>query len=174
MTKCRAPLSIDAALTEIAAHLPGGLTEMAEITGRAPHLVRAWGDPDRREQIPLRDAILLDTAYRAAGGSAAPLFAYYTSRLDTAGALAPAGAAALLGQAATVIRECAEAQAALLQAAAPGAPRAASTTAGREIEEAIAALHAALPMLLGRQASDRILGKAAGHHRPHDSTGPPN
>lgn len=173
MTKRRAPLSIDAALTRIAGQLAGGWDEMAEAVRRRPTLVRSWGDPDRREQIPLRDAIQLDRAFAAAGGNGAPLFEVYASRLGQGGALLPADTARLLAHAATVARECGEAHAATLDALAAGGNaqddlrrRAA---AANEARQAIAALQALLTLLAGPAGA---LPTQPGADT-HPSTGPP-
>ena len=68
MTLHRPPLSIDAGLARIAGQLPDGWAGMAQAVERSESLVRAWGQPGRRERIPLEEAIRLDLAYRAAGG----------------------------------------------------------------------------------------------------------
>ena len=169
MTKLRAPLSIDAGLTHVAETLRDGWREMAEITGRKEGLVRSWGDPDRREQVPLRDAVLLDRACAAAGGGT-PLFAYYADRLDTSGSHAPADAGGLGRLAATVARECGEAEAALIEATLPGASSADLREACREIEEAIAVMRRALPMLSCRASAGDGLHAVAD---THPATGPP-
>ena len=87
MTKLRAPLTIDAALARIAGQIPGGWNAMAKALSdrKSASLVRAWGDPDRREKIPLADALELDLAYRDAGGDGAPLYETYGYLLDAAG-----------------------------------------------------------------------------------------
>lgn len=122
MTKRRAPLSIDAALARIAGQLEGGWAAMGEVLGgKSQSIIRAWGDPDRREQIPLPDAISLDLSYRAAGGDGAPLFETYAYQLDAAGAFRFADEVALGRLAALVIRECGEASAHLVLSAQPGA-----------------------------------------------------
>lgn len=173
MTKQRAPLTIDAALTRIAAQLPGSWDEMAEITGRRRGTVRSWADPDRREQIPLRDAALLDEAYCAAGGTGAPLHAWYAARLHKCGALTPPSQAARLSQIAAAIRECAEATAAMLEAAQPGAGHQAQAVALRELDEAIAELHRLRPSFerpsLHAVSGDPLTASAG----THPATGPP-
>lgn len=163
MTKRRAPLTIDAALTRIADKIPGGWSAMAELTGRRLSLVRSWADPDRREQIPLRDAVLLDKAYRDAGGGGAPIFAWFHSQLDAAGALAPSSADALIAITAEAIHEFSEAAGALLGAAHTGAGPTHFATARRELEEAIAVLRRALTMTAGGPNGAGAFADLLGH-----------
>ena len=168
MTKRRAPRTIDAALTRIADALPGGWPEMAEITRRREGLVRSWGDPDRREEIPVRDALMLDKACRAIGGGT-PIGEYYVGRLDAEGALAPADGPALARHAALTVKECGEAIAALISAAQPGATARLVADARLQVEEALETLFRALPMLVGRDAFDKIVDSPDPEHQ----TGPP-
>lgn len=166
MTKPRPPLSIDAALARIAGQLERGWESIAEVTGRKNGLVRAWGDPARRERLPVDDAIVLDLAYRAAGGEGAPIFEAYGARLDAAG-VEWFGDQIVLGRYASyVIRECSEAEAALVQAAQPGSTARDRTNALREIEEAIAVLSRARMMIGGPPPF--------GNEPEHLSTGPPS
>ncbi len=161
MTKPRSPRSIDAALTRIAGTLPGGWTDMAEATDRRESLVRAWGDPARREQIPVRDAIILDRAFREAGGLGAPIFEYYAARLDLNGAFVDCEQIALARHAASVVRECGEASAAIVDAALPAASPAQRARATREIEEAIETLRRTRPLLSGPGAFDHLTRDSA-------------
>lgn len=143
MTHHRAPLTIDAALARIAGQLTGGWTEMAEVTERSESLVRAWGNPERREQIPLADAVRLDLAYRRAGGDGAPLYETYGCQLEHAGMFQFANEIALGRLAATAIREGGEAHAALVLAAQPGVDNKHHRATLREVDEAIASLQSA-------------------------------
>lgn len=168
MTSRRAPISIDAALARIAGQLPRAWAEMADVTSRSESLVRAWGDPNRREKIPLDCAIALDLAYRAAGGEGAPLFEAYGNLLDEAGMFRFANEITLGRLAAQSIVESAQAHAALVSVAQPGATDRGRAEARREVEEAIAVLHRALPMLTGTRPA--LLDEALGGH---PSTAPP-
>jgi len=161
MTKHRPPLSVDAALARVAGQLENGWDEMAEVTSRKIGLIRAWADPARRERIPLDDAILLDLAYRRAGGLGAPHFECFGARLQAEGLEWFAEEIALARHAATLIRECSEAEAAVVIASQPGATPRERAHALREVEEAIAVLARARTMLSG----------AALPHPPQ--TGPP-
>ena len=147
MTKRRAPLSIDAALSRIAGQLPGGWPEMARIACRAERTVRNWGDPDTAEQVPLDCAIALDIAFLGAGGSGAPLFETYGHKLELAEASAFADSHALLRHAESVARETGEANTAIIAAAQPGACPTKRARAIGETLEAIDALKSALPLL---------------------------
>jgi len=163
MTKRRAPLTVDAAVTRAAGIIPGGYTELAELTGRQPWLVRAWGDPDRRERIPLHDALIIDRACLDHAGEA-PFGQYYTARIDAAGGFRAPSAEVLARQVVDVIRECGEAHTALFEAALPGATPAQIATARRELEEALAVIHRTLPMLVGRAAYDQIFTRKPDAH----------
>lgn len=181
MTKLRPPLSVGAALARIAGLIPGDYAEMARLTGkRGDSLVRAWGDPARRERIPLEDAITLDLAYRRAGGQGAPLFECYGAKLDAEGVSWFADEIALARHAATLIRECGDAEAAVVLAAQPGATARDRQHALREIEEAIGVLASARLMLAGaapfqsHQFPDvAVLPAAANETHNPPSTGPP-
>ncbi|WP_288806349.1 hypothetical protein [uncultured Novosphingobium sp.] len=145
MTKLRAPLTIDAALARIAGQIPGGWNAMAKALSdrKSASLVRAWGDPDRREKIPLADALELDLAYRDAGGDGAPLYETYGYLLDAAGTFRFASEIALGRLAVEAIREGGEAHAALVLAAQPGVEARQKHDAMREVDEAIEALQSA-------------------------------
>lgn len=147
MTKRRAPLSADAALARIAGLLPGSWAEMALIASRKERTVRNWGDPDTAESIPLDCAIALDIAFQAAGGEGAPLFETYALQLELACMDRFADRFTLGRHAALVIRETAEANAAIVLAAQPGATNADRRRAAREVEEALGVLKHALPLL---------------------------
>lgn len=166
MTKRRQPLTLAAALTRIADIV--GWDEMAEATRRRPSMVRAWADPDRREEVPLRDAIQLDRAYQASGGAGAPLFEVYADRLDIAGTYMPAEAIALVSHAGRVVRECGEATDALITASLAKGDARARAEAQRQVEEAIEVLRRALPLLVGPAAFDPLFSADT-----HPSTGPP-
>lgn len=137
MTKLRAPLSFEQAVTRIAGLL--GWETMAEITGRSTRAVRNWSDPDIESSPSIEHAFALDCAWRAAGGEGAPLADAYAAKLDIA-AQASQCATALPRLAAVAAKETGEALAAMIAAAQPGASIAAKAIARREGREAIAAL----------------------------------
>lgn len=147
MTKHRAPLSIEQAMQRIAGQLPGGLEQMAEITGHAPGYVRALGDPDRREKLSVEDGIALDIAFQAAGGVGAPVWEAYTHKLELAQQSAFADGISLGLLTAEVIREGGEAHEALVRASQPGATSADRRAAGKEVAEAMDRLKQSLAHL---------------------------
>lgn len=147
LTKRRPPVSVDAALARIAGQLEHGWADMACATSRTEGIVRAWGDPARREKIPVEDAIMLDLAYRDAGGEGAPIFEAYGAQLDIEGGEWFADQIALGRYAAELVRECGEAEIAVILAAQPGSTSAQRSEARREVEQAIALLTRARLML---------------------------
>lgn len=151
MTKERAPLSFEQALARIAGRLPDGWNTMSAITGRSASTIRAWGDPDRREEIPLRDACKLDLAYVEAGGDSAPLHEAYTHQLEQAALAQWAPGRELAAHAAQVIKECGDAGSALVLASQPGACDRLKADAKREVAEAMEKLKRALPLLEAAQ-----------------------
>lgn len=142
LQKPRAPLTTDAALARIAGQVPGGWAVMAARLGRekGESLVRAWGDPARRERVPFEDAIQLDLLYREAGGDGAPLFETYAYQLDHAGVFRFADEVALGRLTADAIREGGEAFAALVVSAQPGAEPRCHRETLLEVEQLIEAL----------------------------------
>ncbi len=163
MTKRRPPLSVDAALARIAGQLVRGWADMGEAVGLSEGMVRAWGDPDRRERMPIDAAIVLDLAYRQSGGDGAPIFEAYAAMLEAEGGAWFAEQVALGRHAVEIIRECGEAEMAVVLAAQPGATQAQRRQAQREVEEAIGVLTRARLML----------GTASPLPTEPRSTGPP-
>lgn len=147
MTKARAPLSVDKALSRIAGYLPGGFDDMAEIVGRQARTVRNWSDPDTPESIPVECAIALDLAYVAAGGQDTPIFDAYAHKMKAAADARFADEFALLRHAQIVAKETGEANSAIIGAAQPSATEADRRAAQKEIDEAIASLKSAIPLL---------------------------
>lgn len=174
--KRRPPLSIHAALADIAEVVPGGWDAMAaECTPRKPAIVRAWGDPDRREEIPLECAIKLDKLFRRSGGDGAPCIEYFAYRLDEAGFFHSADNLGLGRIAADLIVECGQAQAALVLAAQPGACRTVFREALVHMDEALEEYQTARVVVTamangGRLTSPSMIEDLAGVPR---ATGPP-
>lgn len=152
MTHRRAPLSVEQALQRIAGQLPGGIEAMAEIAQRQPGTVRNWMNPERDEQVSLEAAIELDLAYQAEGGTGAPLFEAYSTRLQLAEAARFADRHCLLDHAHGVAKEAGEAIAAIVAAARPGASEADRHAAHREAAEAFEKFRDVLPILSGQTA----------------------
>lgn len=145
MTKTRAPLTFDNALSKIAGLI--GWAEMAHVVGQAERTVRDWGDPDTGRNCPIKAALQLDVAFQAAGGEGAPMHEIYTLLLKDARTERFADQIELARRTITAIGETADAEKALVMATLPGATRADRATAAREVEEGIAALSATLPLL---------------------------
>lgn len=145
--KRRAPLSVHAAITRVVGQLPNDWTTASEVTGRQPHLLRKYSDPDRREELPVTDAIALDLAYMAAGGAGSPIFEAYAHKLELAELAKFADRIALHRQVVKVLREGGEAHTALVVACQPEATEADRANAMREAGEAFEALGNAINAL---------------------------
>jgi hypothetical protein len=155
MTKLRAPLSFEQAITVIGGLL--GWAEAAAVIGRKERTLRDYGDPDVQAQITLEDAFALDRAYRAAGGDGTPILQCYKFRLDAAAAVSGGDLEALARLAQSVASEGGDAIAALFGCIRPGATPADFALARREIEQALTALSNTLPILDGAgPSSDRV------------------
>ena len=141
MTKRRAALTFEHALTQIAAEI--GWDRVAELAGQAERTVRSWSDPDTGPAaggaISLDLALGLDVAYRAAGGAGAPMLQCLATRIELDTADACQDLALLNHKIAKAAREGGQAIAAAITAAQPGAPDSAIAIAEAEIEESIAA-----------------------------------
>lgn len=158
MTKERAPCSIENALYRVLGAL--GIERAAEVTERTEGYLRALSDPERREQLTVRDLELLDLAHDGAHGTGFPLFEALGRRLGTARGERFSDAAAIGRHAVDVARENGEACAALLAAAlAAGSDPKALERALRETEdvhrvatEALATIRAAIARSAAGQA----------------------
>lgn len=133
MTKLRAPISIDTALARIAGQVDGGWDAMAEHVDYQARTVRAWGDTDRNEQIPLPAAIALDILFQSHGGTGAPLFEAHGDMVRIAAAEAFGDKHDLRREAIDFMRETNEANLALLEAAEPDAGDAAQVIATKQV-----------------------------------------
>lgn len=144
MTKLRAPVSIELAITRAAAIL--GWEQAASVADQAERTVRNWSDPDTQAEISLKAAVRLDAACMAADGIA-PFRETYQLLLDGASAEASADLRRLAENAATVAKEAGEAVSSMIMAARPGASETDRLVAARDAEEAIVALSRTLPDL---------------------------
>lgn len=147
MTKERLPLSTEQALARIAGRLPGAYDEMGEVCGRTASTIRAWGDPDKEDDVPIGCAIALDLAYIAEGGEGAPLYEAYGAKLDLAEAARFHDAHRLHEYGVAVIKEGGEAHAAIMKSARPGASFIEKRIAFKEALEAFEKLRDVLPLL---------------------------
>lgn len=137
MTKVRAPLTFENALSQVAGVI--GWAKTAHIVGQAERTVRNWSEPDTTAKISLEAALKLDVAFHEEGGEGAPFHDCYATRLDVETLAAVSGREALLAGVAIAAKESGEAVHAAIVAAHPNASHADVVLAEREIEEAIKA-----------------------------------
>ena len=78
--KLRNPRDFAAAITQIRSAL--GEAACAEIVGRSASLIRKWSDPDHPALPNIAQALLLDSAFVAAGNGDAPLWTLYEKLLE--------------------------------------------------------------------------------------------
>lgn len=174
MTKLRAPLTQHAALDRVAGQLRGGYAELAQHLDKAEGHVRAWGDPDRREEIPFGCAVRADLIYRAAGGDGAPFFETFAYQLDHAGIDRFFDEIALGRLVGESIRESGEAHAAAIALAQPGADQSQRPAVRREVLEAIDRLNRLLPFIdRADDAAHAALSVQAPDKHGHEATAPP-
>lgn len=145
--KPRPPLSVDAALARIAGQVPGGWAAMAARCARVEGTVRAWGDPDRGEQVPVDCAIVLDLLFMEQGGEGAPIFEAYALKLELDEVSRYADRFELHSLTIDVIREGGEAHAALVRACRPGSGNSERLAALREVTDAFETIKRVLPVL---------------------------
>lgn len=154
MTKRRAPLTFENALTQVAAVI--GWPEVARICGSAESTVRSWSDPDITARMSLEAAFRLDLAFREAGAEDAPFLLCYQTRIAAELVEFSADREKLVAAAAVVAKEAGEAVAASLAAAKPTATQADFILAEREIEESIIAKKNMLSTL--RTVAKQLIG----------------
>ncbi|WP_174297233.1 hypothetical protein [Sphingomonas bacterium] len=145
MTKARHPVSIERALCRISGILDW--PEMGRIVSRDARTVRAWSEPDRQIGPTLHHAILLDAAYRRAGGKGAPLHEAFGYLVEAACTDLYPTADELAQRAVRCIKEGGEANAAIVLASRPDATQEDRSVAAREVREAIEELSQTLPLL---------------------------
>lgn len=132
MTKVRDPATWANAVTKIAGLIT--FAGAAEAVGKTERAVRFWSDASVGTVPTLEDALLLDEAYLRAGGGCAPMLEAYELMLGLA--RAEAEAEALANLAAQIALDGAEAVAAVIHAARPGATPNCRRVARREVLEA--------------------------------------
>ncbi|QIG80083.1 hypothetical protein [Stakelama tenebrarum] len=147
MTKLRPPLSFEAAIQRVVALLPRGYETAGAALGRSARFVGQLGDPDRREQIKLRDALKLDQLYRRFGGRGAPLLESYQLQLGVADLESRIDEPNVPASAIELVREGSEAVSASIAFTVPGATERTRTDAIRETEELAQACQRALAQL---------------------------
>jgi hypothetical protein len=142
MTKLRPPVSIAHAITRIADVVD--YARMGELVDRSERTVRDWSDPGRPTCPTLDQAIILDIAFRDAGGDGLPLLEYFHIRLQLATPGPSVSNAELVLAAGAVAREAGEAVQALIHAAQPGATHHDRIRAKSELHDASAIVTAAI------------------------------
>lgn len=147
MTKLRPPLTVEDALVRIANQVPTGFDAMGTVCGVTGGLVRAWGDPDRRERMPVDAIIPLDILYAEHGGVGSPLFELLEYQRDEARAGRFAEERELAVATVEIVREASDAVAALIEASQPGAGPEAKRKARKEVAELDAAIGRVAPQL---------------------------
>lgn len=150
MTKVRPPASFEDALTRIAALIGwDGCQAVLNANGRmvAGRTIRNWSDPDTLASIPVRDALTLDLAYKAAGGVGTPLFDAYALQLELETEQARLNPLCLIRMTSVAAKESGEALAAMALASSPHASPNDKARAAAEIQEAIDALSKGLVAL---------------------------
>ena len=148
MTKLRDPATIEDALVRIANQVPGSYVTMALVCGEcSPSLVRAWGDPDKRERMPADVIVPLELLYEEHGGQGYPIS--HVLEIDR-----QSGRAERFGKnfelarvAVDLVRESGEAGSALIAASLPGASADARRAALKEAVELDAVLGRLIPEL---------------------------
>ena len=138
MTKVRAPLSFELALTKVAGRI--GWERVTEIVGKSRETVRLWSDPDAGAGITLDKALKLDLAFRQDGGDGAPFLTCYALRLDADAVALHADSRELSLLTARAAKESGEAIEAAIAAALPGASPQERARAELELEEAAEAV----------------------------------
>lgn len=151
MTKARAPITFENALTKIAGRI--GWAEVARICGVKERAARNWSEPDTLSSLRLAQALALDIAFLAAGGDHAPMLLVFATRVNVGLIESTADRHALIVGAARAARESGEAVAATLTASRPDATLAEIVIAEREIEQSIEAKTGLLSLFRGLRAA---------------------
>ena len=112
--KLRNPREFSAAITQIRSTL--GEATCAEVVGRSTSLIRKWSDPDHPALPSIAQALLLDSAFVAAGHGEPPLAQLYGKLLEEGAPgepldgddIVPSALTlhAIVGELSEVIREC--------------------------------------------------------------------
>lgn len=151
MTKHRAPLSFDDALSRIAGQV-GGFEAMGNRVGRQSRTVRNWGDPDTTEHCPVDCALELDLLFLEKGGVGAPMYEAYAHQLELAELSRHADRHELSRLTSLFAKEGGEAVGALIRASMPDASEADRRRAEIELTEAFEVARRLLPHVAARSA----------------------
>lgn len=119
MTKLRQPLSIEQALCDVIDTI--GMDRAVAVTGRSRHYLRRLSDPDRRQTLTCRDALLLDAEHDATIGGC-PILDTMRVKLDARRMQITFDQQALIEATMDSVREAGGAHAALIAATANPSP----------------------------------------------------
>lgn len=157
MTKLRAPATFEAALARTAGQFEDGYEALGRITSRHSKTVRAWGDPDKEDDIPIGAALEMTLAYIAKGGEGAPLYEAFGAKLSLAYARRFADAQRLHDYAKPLLKEAGEAHSAIVAAAHPAAGTPDFELAFKEALENFEKLLDILPFLAAQAGKSHLL-----------------
>lgn len=168
MTKPRTPMSFEAALAKTAGQFPDGFKDLGRIVDRHPSTVRAWGDEDKEDDIPLGAALEMTLAFIENGGEGAPLYEAFGAKLKLAYARRFADAKRLHDFAGPLVKEAGEAHAAIIAAARPDAGALDFETAFKEALENLEKLMDIVPFLAQQAGKSHLLPRYIGgaHQEP--------
>lgn len=152
MTKARAPLSIEQALSRVIGQI--GYDGIKRQIDHEERVVRNMGDPDHDRSISLDEAIRLDIAFRDAGGIGLPFLQCFEHRVHLIAPEAMPDVNAIATTAAIAVREAGDATAAILKAISPGATKVDRAIAARELREEIQAHQNTLSLLDAGSGND--------------------
>jgi hypothetical protein len=147
MTKPRPVKSIEDALVSIMRQVEGGYATMGALFDIEGDMVRAWGDPNRRENMPVKAIVPLDVLYQEHGGIGSPLFELLEYQRDEARAARFAFERELADTTIDLAREAGQAVAALIEASQPGATDEARARARKEVADVDAIISRVAPQL---------------------------
>lgn len=164
MTLERPAKTFDQATATIAGLI--GWSTMCKITGRTNRTIRYWSQPNHKASPTLKQAALLDAAYRAAGGHDAPYTDALAYAVDVEYSSEIACYRALAADTAQFVREAGELGAALIDAVQPGAsPRMynRALVEAQQVETALGAIMRRLPRFF-RFGAGSHSGNTGGAH----------
>ncbi|MEK9211355.1 hypothetical protein [Sphingomonas sp. 2378] len=147
MTYSRDPMTFEAALDMIVDRI--GQPAALKVARRARRTLADWSNPHCELTPPIKTALALDCAWRASGGTGAPMLDTYRRLFESS---APSAVAvdqgALPDLTVLCIKEGAEAKAALVVAMQPSATARQRREALQEVTQGIAAFESTLPHLM--------------------------
>lgn len=149
MTLVRPPITWAQAATKVAGLI--GWPAFAGIVRRGERAVQYWGQPNCKTVPTIEQALLLDAAYRAAGGADAPFLDTFAALLDVQVTRDAAYLTELANDSAAFVREAGDLGAALFLATRPGAsPRDhnRALVEAQQVETALGAIMRRLPSFL--------------------------